>query len=71
MKTNKKQMILNHLKANGYITSIEAIDLYGETRLSDKILRLRADGYDIETVMVPFVDRYGNKNRYGRYVLKG
>lgn len=67
--TDKTEKVLEHLKEHNTITSIEAIDNYGATRLSDIIFRLRRRGYDIETVMLPFVDRYGNKSKYGKYVL--
>lgn len=69
-KTTKTQRVLNHLKQYGSITSLEAIDMYGATRLSAIIFRLRNHGYDIETIKMPFTDRYGNYNVYGKYVLK-
>jgi len=68
---NKSQLVKEHLLKHGSITSWEAINLYGETRLSDVILRLRQKGYDIRTIMVEFTDRYGNKGKYANYVLKG
>lgn len=45
----QKEMVLNHLKKHGAITSWEAIMEYGITRLSDVIFRLRKDGYKIIT----------------------
>lgn len=68
-KTNKTEKVLNHLKEHGSITSLEAIDLYGATRASDIIYRLRKRGFDIETIDLPFTDRYGTKSHYGKYVL--
>lgn len=68
-KTTKLQKVLEHLQENGAITSIEAIDLYGATRLSAIIYNLRKKGYIIETKMLETIDRYGNPCHYGRYVL--
>ena len=70
-KKNKTQVVLEHLKNYGTITSLEAIDKYGATRLSDIIYRLRKQGYNIETVDLPFTDRFGTKSHYGKYILVG
>lgn len=68
---NKTQLVKEHLLKHGSITSWDAINLYGETRLSDVILKLRQKGYDIRTIMVEFTDRFGNTGKYANYVLKG
>ena len=68
-KTTKSQKVLDHLQKNGAITSIEAIDLYGATRLSAIIYNLRKKGYVIETKMLETIDRYGNPCHYGKYIL--
>ena len=68
-KITKKQMVLDHLKNHGSITSMEAIDNYGATRLSAIIFNLRKEGYSIDTLDVNGVDRYGNSVVYGKYVL--
>lgn len=70
-KMNKSQLVKEHLLEHGSITSWDAINLYGETRLSDVILKLRQKGWDIRTIMVEFTDRYGNTSKYANYVLKG
>lgn len=44
----QKQLILNHMRNRGPITSVAAIGLYGITRLAAVILKLRQDGYEIE-----------------------
>ncbi len=67
---NQMKAVLDHLKTKGSITSMEAFELYGCTRLSDKILRLRDKGYDISTIMIESVNRYGDLCRYGKYVIK-
>ena len=68
-KVTKLQKVLEHLQQNGTITSIEAIELYGATRLSDIIFNLRKRGYIIETQMLDTIDRYGNSCHYGKYFL--
>lgn len=68
-KITKTSMVLNHLKKHGTITSMEAIENYGATRLSAIIFNLRKKGYNIETEDIHGVDRYGNNMVYGRYVL--
>lgn len=70
-KQNKTQKVLEHLQKNGCITSLEAFELYGATRLSAIIFNLRNHGYDITTEKLPFVDRYGTKSNYGKYILNG
>lgn len=67
-KTNKHKKVLEHLKTYGTITSMEAIDNYGATRLSAIIFNLRKK-YNISTIMTDGVDRYGNASRYGIYKL--
>lgn len=68
-KTNKTKEILRHLKTYGSITSMEAISMYGATRLSAIIYNLRKRGYNIETITMPFTDRYGNYGQHGKYIL--
>lgn len=68
-KTSKTEKVLEHLKEYGAITSLEAIELYGATRLSAIIYNLRNRGYKINTIDLPFVDRFGAKSVYGKYVL--
>lgn len=66
-----KVRILDHLKKHRTLTSMEAFELYGITRLSARIKELREMGYDIVTLMVDDTNRYGEIVRYGKYVLKG
>ena len=68
-KFNKTEKVLEHLKEYGTITSLEAIDLYGATRLSAIIFNLRNRGYKIDTIDLPFTDRFGTKSHFGKYVL--
>ena len=68
-KTNKTEKVLEHLHTYGCITSLEAIEKYKATRLSDIIYRLRNRGVKIQTIDIPFVDSNGTKSIYGKYVL--
>lgn len=66
-----KKIILGHLQAHGSITSLEAIEKYKCTRLSQYILLLRKDGYKIRNEDVPFVHSVtGKKSSYARYWLE-
>lgn len=70
MKT-QKQYILEHLKEHGSITSQEAFKLYGATRLSGVIWRLKhKDGYDIESIDKVVKTRYGRNVSVSEYVLR-
>lgn len=69
--TGSKVRIINFMKKYGSITSMEAFQAFGITRLSARIKELREMGYDIETVMMENVNRYGEYVRFGKYVLKG
>lgn len=68
-KQSKTDAVLNHMKTNGYITSLEAFDKYNVTRLSSIIYNLRKRGMDIETIEMPFIDQFGSKSVYGKYIL--
>ena len=69
-KTNKTSEVLEHLRKYGSISSIEAIRLYGATRLSAIIYNLRHNyGLDIISKTIPFTDRYGTNADYAEYVL--
>lgn len=65
----KTKKVLNHLQEKGTITSWEAIQNYGATRLSSIIFNLRKK-YDIDTIMTEATDRYGNNSRYAVYKMR-
>lgn len=65
-----KVAILEHLRNFPYLTSKEAFEKYGITRLAACIFDLREKGYDIDTVMVETTTRFGESCKYARYVLK-
>ena len=63
----QKDAVKWHLGENGNITSWEAIKEYGVTRLADKILTLRNEGYNIETKLVKKENRFGNISTIANY----
>lgn len=66
-----REIILEHLLAYGNITSLEAIEKYKCTRLSQYILLLRKEGYNIRNEDVPFIHSVtGKKSSYVRYWLE-
>lgn len=69
-KTTQRNEVLKHLKEHGSITSMEAFELYGATRLSAIIFDFRKMGYDIVTHDMHTVNRYGQGTNYAKYVLR-
>lgn len=69
-RINKTQKVKEHLLEKGCITSWDAIDLYGATRLSSIIFNLRGRGFVIESVYLDDEDRNGNPSRFVNYILK-
>lgn len=66
---NQTQAILSHLKIGKHITSMQAFELYGITRLSAKICELRKRGYNIQTIKHKTTTRFGNSSHYFEYYL--
>ena len=67
----QKVRVLQHLKSHGSLTSMEAFEKYGITRLSAVIFELRKLGHDIITYDMEGQNRYGEVTRYAKYVLCG
>ena len=66
---NQQDYILQHLKTHKKgITSIEAIERYGCTRLSAVVSHLRHKGNNIVSVREPVKTRYG-KVSIARYFM--
>lgn len=70
MTKTAKERVLEHLEKYKTITSWEAIQNYGITRLSEYIRQLRRDGYIIASNWTKNINRYGDKVRYVIYELK-
>lgn len=70
-KQSQSSEILKYLKTHKKgISSMQAFELFGATRLSSIIFSLRHRGYDIESVEDTAPTRYGTTTRFVRYVLK-
>ena len=69
--TNKTNEVLKQLQEHKSITSMDAIDKFGATRLSAIIFNLRKRGYIIVNRWEETIDRYGNECRYVRYIYLG
>lgn len=70
MPKSKTDAVLIHLKEHGSITSLEAFELYGATRLSAIIYELKnRHGYNITTRREKMIDRYGREVRFARYYI--
>ena len=63
--------ILDYLKENKGITSMEAFEKFGATRLSAIIHTLRGDGYVIQNVERSSANRFGDKVRFVEYKYIG
>jgi len=70
-RTTQTNLIVKYMRTHkSGITSMQAIEMYGATRLASIIHSLRRRGYDIATVMEEGKNRYGGRVSYARYVLK-
>lgn len=68
--TPKEERLLDYLKKNKKgITSLDAINKLGETRLSATIYLLRQRGFQILDTYESSQNRYGENTRFKRYVL--
>ena len=65
----KENLIKNHLIEHRMITSWEAIENYGATRLASVIYNLRKEGFLINSYDFKDHDRHGNICIYSRYIL--
>lgn len=63
--------VLDHLRRYGSITTKEAFELYGITRLSGRIFDLRHAGHNISSTTAEGENRYGDKTYFSTYRLEG
>jgi len=70
-KKGYKQILLEHFRRFKSITSLDAFEMYGMTRLSAVIYSLKKDGYIFEDEMIDVENRYGKKIRVKAYTLLG
>lgn len=65
---SQNNKVLEHMRSNGGITSLDAIRYYGCTRLSARIADLKKRGYEIDSKMVDVYTRDGH-TKVKRYSL--
>lgn len=61
--------VLEYLRKHKKITSIEAFEKFGATRLSAIIFNFRKMGMNIQTKSVVTKNRYGETTVYAEYIL--
>ena len=62
--------LLKYLQEHESITSLDAVRLLHNTRISATIFNLRKKGYNIVTTKENGKNVYGDKVEYGRYILR-
>lgn len=67
-KTQKTE-VLKYMKSHKGITSIQAFERFGITRLADIIYKLKKDGWDISAESITTKNRYGHVTTYSKYSL--
>ena len=65
----QKEAVLAYMQEHGAITSWTAIELFGATRLSAIIYKLRREGHEITTQMRVALKRDGHTVNFAQYVL--
>ena len=70
MKTTQEQKVINYIREFGSITTKDAFNDLGITRLSAKIFNLKKMGYEIKDNFEQGKNRYGEPTSYKRYYLE-
>lgn len=65
----QNEMVLDYMEQNGSITSMQAFESLGITRLSGRIYELREKGHIIENIRRETTNRYGKRVHYDEYKL--
>lgn len=63
--------LIRYMANHKGITSMQAFDKFGITRLSARIFELRNNGYDIVANQIAVKNRYGESVTCCRYELRG
>lgn len=64
---NSQQRVFDYIVENGSITSLEAIQKLGETRISARIFELRDKGVPINSEYIKVENRYGESRHVKKY----
>lgn len=65
----KEERLMRYLQEFGSITSLEAIQELGDTRLSATVFELRKKGVNIISTPVTVTNRWGEKVTYAKYTI--
>lgn len=68
---NQCEMIVQYIRENGSITTLEAFRELGITRLASRIHDLKEAGFSIERESVKVHNRYGEPCTVASYKFKG
>lgn len=66
---NQNDMVIEYMKMHGSITSKEASDNLGITRLAARISDIKNKGVNVMSAMETGKNRFGAKTSYKRYRL--
>ena len=69
-KLSQSEMIIRYIKEKGSITTLEAFNDLGCTRLASRINDLKKEGYRFRDEFVTSKNRCGYKVSYKRYYLE-
>ena len=68
-KETHKTRCLEYMKEHDSITSLQAIQDLGSTRLAQTIFKLKADGHEITTQTIEVGNRWGGTSHVTKYTL--
>ena len=66
-----QQRVFDFINEHEAITTLQANQELGETRLSARIFELKAKGVNIQSEWLPVKNRYGENRRVKRYFIGG
>lgn len=69
-RVTQKERVLEFIKKEGSITSLDAFRELGCTRLSAVIFKLKEEGYEFETKFEAMKNRWGDTVSFARYSIK-
>lgn len=64
-----QQRVFDYMLENKYITTLNAWDEIGESRLSARIYELKAKGVNVGSETIEVRNRYGEKRHVKRYFI--
>ena len=65
----QKERLIKYFKQHGRINPLQALEALGIYRLSAVVLKLRKDGFDIQTINTPVHNRFGEQCNVATYVF--